>query len=100
MDLCSHLKLQDLQQFDFHDFLTFDLVLYFKNSTIGARRYLMGESDDKLPQAKKKYRKMVLLDAFVKVLFISVLLWCLLIKFDTFGLSRLYCSLIRRYHDY
>jgi fatty acyl-CoA reductase len=100
MALCTQLKMQDLKAFDYHDFLTFDLVLYFKNATLGARKYLLGEGEDNIPQAKKKLRRIQLLSAVMKILFFGTLVWCVLIKFDTFGLSRVYCVLIKRYHDY
>ncbi|KAG5684738.1 hypothetical protein PVAND_013952 [Polypedilum vanderplanki] len=100
MALCLHLKLQDLKAFDFHSFLTYDLVLYFRNASLGARKFLLGEEEDNILQAQTKLKRLKLLDAIIKTFIYCILFWYFLIKYDTFGLSRIFCGLVKRYHDY
>lgn len=98
MALCSNLKTQDLKSFNFLDFLEFDLVLYFRGCVLGGRRYLLGEKDDRLPIALRKYKIMKYLDKFVKVLFYGSIFFLIFIKYDIFGVSRKFCSMIQNYN--
>jgi fatty acyl-CoA reductase len=47
---------QDKESFDF-DFRDIDPKEYFKNATVGAKKYLMKEPDELLPAAKLKAKK-------------------------------------------
>lgn len=98
MDLCSHLKDKDLKAFNFHDFLEFDLVLYFTYAVAGGKRYLLGEKDENLEKDKKKYQRMKLLDTILKTIFYVIVFWYTFIRYDIFGVSRMFCSLVNRYH--
>jgi hypothetical protein len=99
MALCNSLKIQDLKAFNFHDFLEFDLVLYFRHAVLGGRRYLLGEKDERLPMAKRKYRVMKALDTFVKGMFYSFLFFMIFIKYDVFGISKRFCSVLHYYDN-
>ncbi len=94
MELSANLKLEDLKAFNFHDFLEFDLVLYFRHAVLGARRYLLGEKDERIPMAKRKYRTMKILDAIVKILFFGFWFFIIFIKYDILGIKRLLCTML------
>lgn len=100
MELCSSLKDTDLKSFNFHDFLEFDLVLYFSYAVAGGKRYLLGEKDEDIPKHKKKYHRMKILDATVKAIAYFFCFWLIFVRYDIFGASGLFCSLINRYHAY
>lgn len=98
MSLCSNLKLQDLKSFYFNDFMEFDLILYFRYAVLGGKKYLLGETEERIPIAKRKYRRMKLLDQAVKAFFCILLFWLIFIKYDILGVSRKFCISIGRYH--
>lgn len=98
MSLCSNLKIQDLKPFNFNDFLEYDLILYFRYAVVGGRKYLLGEQDERIPIAKKKYRRMKILDLVVKSLVYGLFFWLVFIKYDIFGVSRRFCAMMKYYH--
>lgn len=95
MNLCSNLKIHDLKSFNFNDFVEFDLILYFRWAVLGGRKYLLGEGDERLPIARKKYRRMKALDLFVKTLFYGMIFWLIFIKYDVFGATKKFCSMMQ-----
>lgn len=96
MALSSHLKLQDLKAFNFLDFLEYDLVLYFRHAILGSKKYLLGESEENLPAAKKKYRMMKVLDTIVKTFAYCFVFYMIFIKYDIFGItSNILCNILR-----
>lgn len=100
MALCNNLKIQDLKAFNFHDFLEFDLVLYFRHAVLGGRRYLLGEKDERIPIAKKKYRLMKLLDGLMKTFVYGFLYFMIFIKYDVFGITKMICMISNYYNNY
>ncbi|XP_055380127.1 fatty acyl-CoA reductase 1 isoform X2 [Condylostylus longicornis] len=54
-----------------------DLVKYFENCTLCARRYILKEPDDTIPAARKHMRIMYVIDKFCKIAFIIFLLYML-----------------------
>lgn len=97
MDLCRHLKDSDLKSFNFHDFLEFDLVLYFSYAVKGGRKFLLGEKDEDIPKHKRKYFRMRMLDKTVKFILYFTLFWFTFVKFDLFGVSGVFCKLVGYY---
>lgn len=93
INLSNDLKATDLKAFYINDFLEYDLILYFRYAVLGARRYLLHEKDDTLPNARKHYLRMKLLDSFLKVIFIGLILYIILVKYDMLMLSKLVPSL-------
>lgn len=100
MALCNSLKREDLKAFNFHDFLEYDLVLYFRHAVLGGRRYLLGEKDERIPLAKRKYRVMKLIDRTVKSIFYGFLFFMIFIKYDIFGISKRFCSILHYYNNF
>lgn len=98
MDLCNNLKIQDIKAFNFNDFVEFDLVLYFRHAVLGGRRYLLGEKDDRIPYAKKKYQMMKFLDRLVKTLFYGLIFFMVFIRYDAFGITRMFCNFFTRFN--
>lgn len=96
IELCSFLKLEDVKAFNFTDFLEFDLILYFRYAVLGGRRYLLGEKDDDLPKARRKYKRMWALDKFVKLMFYGFIFYYIFIRQNFLSISTLFCGLIAR----
>jgi hypothetical protein len=94
MKLCDHLKIRDLKAFNFHDFVEFDLILYFQCAVHGGRKYLLGEKDENLDKDRKKYEKMAILDFIVKTVVVLAVFWTVFVKYDVLGLSKMYCNMI------
>lgn len=69
-----------MKAFGYLDFLEYDLILYFRYAVLGGRRYLLGEKDENLPKAQKNFRRMRLLDYFVKTLLGAILFYYVFIK--------------------
>lgn len=80
MALCNFIKLEDNKAFYYRDFIEFDMVHYFRNCVLGARRYLLKEKDENLPRARIRLQRMQKLDAVVKFSFLSILLYVFFIK--------------------
>jgi hypothetical protein len=97
MELCTHLKLEDLKSFNFTDFVEFDLVLYFRYAVWGGRKYLLGEKDSTIEYSKRKYHRMKTVDAFLKAVLFTSILWLVFIKYDFFGTTRLLCYVANFY---
>lgn len=81
MALCNFIKLEDNKDFYYRDFIEFDMVHYFRNCVLGARRYLLKEKDENLPKARIRLQRMQKLDAVVKICFVSILFYVFFIKF-------------------
>jgi alcohol-forming fatty acyl-CoA reductase len=75
------LKLIDVKTFGYLDFLEYDLILYFRYSVLGARRYLLKEKDENLPKARRHFRRMRILDYILKTTVLSFLVYYVLSKF-------------------
>lgn len=86
-----------MKAFNYHDFLEYDLVLYFRHAVMGGRKYLLGEKDERLPMAKRKFRRMKALDRIVKALAYSFVFFIFFIKYDIFGISKRFCSVLNYY---
>lgn len=97
INLSNDLKLTDLKAFYFNEFLEFDLILYFRYAVLGARRYLLGEKDVGLPQARKKYQRMKFLDYFVKSLLYGFVFYVIFVKHDFLMVCSSFCKLIGCY---
>ncbi|XP_037902545.1 putative fatty acyl-CoA reductase CG5065 [Hermetia illucens] len=54
-----------------------DLVEYFEACTLCARRYILNEPDDTIPQARKHMKVMYCVDRVVKTVFLGILLYYL-----------------------
>jgi hypothetical protein len=93
MGLCNDLKLKDMKAFNFHDFLEFDLILYFRYGVLGGRRYLLGEKDENLPNARRRFLRMRLLDRTLKTLVWGSLFYYIVMKQNFMFLPSLFCSL-------
>lgn len=57
---------------------------YISNYIVGMRTYILGESEDTLPQARKVLRRLYILDWVSKVLFFSLSFWFLWTHLDGF----------------
>ncbi|KAG6454598.1 hypothetical protein O3G_MSEX008763 [Manduca sexta] len=75
--LRSFLKEEDKHDF-YYDIENRDKVEYFTKCCIGGRRYLLKEKDEDLPKAQAHYRRMVIIDKVVQVLFFGGLMWWLI----------------------
>ncbi|EDV94977.1 putative fatty acyl-CoA reductase CG5065 [Drosophila grimshawi] len=58
--------------------------LYISNYILGVRRYIIGESDDTLPHARKVLRRQYILDLVSKILFFTLIFWFLWTHLDGF----------------
>lgn len=87
-----------MKAFNFNDFVEYDLVLYFRHAVLGGRRYLLGEKDERIPIAKKKYQMMKLLDGFVKTIFYGLIIFMVFIRYDTFGITRKFCKFFEHFY--
>lgn len=97
MNLSQELKVQDLKAFYFTDFLEFDLILYFRYATLGARRNLLNERDEDLPKARRHYRRMKLLDSFLKAFIYGSILFLVFVKYDFLSISSTLCKVVGSY---
>ncbi|KAJ8707763.1 hypothetical protein PYW07_011440 [Mythimna separata] len=52
-----------------------DQYQYFVNSVTGGRKYLLKEKDEDLPKARIHYKRMLILDTMVQIVFHSYLFW-------------------------
>lgn len=59
-------------------------VLHFQRKYYisGARRYLMHEKDENLPKARRNYRRLYMLDQFIRSLVYVMIIYVIFIKFD------------------
>ncbi|XP_077284073.1 putative fatty acyl-CoA reductase CG5065 [Arctopsyche grandis] len=76
LSLRSSLCSQDYKEFNYA-LEEIDTHEFFKNSVIGARRYLLKESDDTIPQARIHYNRMYYLDRTIKAIFWICVAWFL-----------------------
>jgi len=60
-----------------YDFEVEDVFVFFKNCLIGARRYLLNEPDDTIPDAKAHFKRMSVLDNVLKILFWGLIFYWL-----------------------
>ena len=80
--LGREIRHEDIKDFNYRDFIEFDIMLYFRNCILGARRYLLHEKDEDLPNARKHYKRMKVLDKVVKSIFYFIVFYYIFIKFD------------------
>lgn len=79
--LHSEIQPNDLKDFRFDVFFTIDVREYIQNCLLGARRYLLNESDENLPKAKKNYIRLWYIDAVVKYAVYMIIGYFLMVKF-------------------
>jgi hypothetical protein len=82
-----------MKAFNFHDFLEFDLILYFRYAVLGGRRYLLGEKDKNLPKARRHFVRMRLLDRTVKTIIWGCLFYYIIMNQNFMFLSSTFCAL-------
>lgn len=85
--LASEIQPGDNKSFYYRDFVEFDVTLYFRNSILGARRYLLKQKDENIPRALVRQSRLRVLDVFCKLTFVVGLLYVIFIKFDLLGLA-------------
>ncbi|XP_022824220.1 putative fatty acyl-CoA reductase CG5065 [Spodoptera litura] len=70
----SCIKEEDMQHF-YYDIENVQQDQFFINAVKGSRKYLLHEKDEDIPKAKRHYRRMVIVDIIVKILFYGTLFW-------------------------
>lgn len=88
--LGREIRHEDIKDFNYRDFIEFDIMLYFRNCILGARRYLLHEKDEDLPRARTHYKRMKLLDRFVKSIMFITAFYYVFIKYDLIHHSKIY----------
>ncbi|RZC42435.1 NAD binding 4, Sterile and/or Epimerase domain containing protein [Asbolus verrucosus] len=63
-----------------------DVYDFFKNATLGARKYLLNESDESLEGAKRHYRRMWAVAQVFNVVWYLALLWIVFVKVDVLSI--------------
>uniref|UniRef100_A0A1B0DE70 Fatty acyl-CoA reductase n=1 Tax=Phlebotomus papatasi TaxID=29031 RepID=A0A1B0DE70_PHLPP len=86
-NLMNDIKNEDVEEFRFDLYESFDLKEYMYQSTLGGRRYLLNQPDEDLPQARRNYRIFWLLDRGVKLIFWSSLIYFLITRYDLLNFS-------------
>ncbi|XP_055711089.1 fatty acyl-CoA reductase 1-like [Phlebotomus papatasi] len=86
-NLMNDIKNEDVEEFRFDLYESFDLKEYMYRSTLGGRRYLLNQPDEDLPQARRNYRIFWLLDRGVKLIFWSSLIYFLITRYDLLNFS-------------
>lgn len=93
MNLSSILREEDVRDFDFQDAFHFDIVLLIRYIVLGFRRFLMKEKDETLPKCRKTYKRLVILNNFVKTILYLVAFYFLFTGFNLFNLVKDYFDL-------
>lgn len=82
MNLTEVLRCEDLREFDFKEGFQYDIILFIRYNILGYRRFLMKENDESLPQCRKTYKRMMILNNFIKSLPCLVAIYFVFFKFD------------------
>ncbi|KAJ8706363.1 hypothetical protein PYW08_010989 [Mythimna loreyi] len=72
--LRSTIREDDHKHF-YYEMENVDQYQYFLNSIKGGRKFLLKEKDEDLPKARVHYRRMLILDTIVQIVFHSYLFW-------------------------
>lgn len=86
--ISKQLKLEDVKSFAYHDSFDLDVILYLRYALVGVKRYLMGDKEENLPRNRVVYRRLKLLDRFVKLLPFVVAFYYIFIKHDLINVCK------------
>lgn len=81
MALNANLLPEERSTFAFDTFVTRDVRMYFTDSMLGARRFLLKEKDEDLPKARRNFKFMYYLDKVIKVFFFGSVIYFGLMRF-------------------
>lgn len=76
------LKLEDIDHFSFAHCFNFDVVTYLRYAILGVKKYLMRDKDENMPRNRIVFRRLKLLDRFVKSIPWIVAFYYIFIKYD------------------
>lgn len=86
--LASHLRDEDVKDFEFRDSFTHDMVLSIHNQLLGYRRFLLMESDDTLPQTRERFKYFQLANQIVKAIPFIIVLYYSFVKYNIVQIAR------------
>ncbi|XP_050557890.1 putative fatty acyl-CoA reductase CG5065 isoform X1 [Spodoptera frugiperda] len=70
----TKIKDEDRKHF-YYEMENIDQYKYFVNAVKGGKKYLLKEKDEDMPKAMAHYKRMVVVDIIVQIVFYSALLW-------------------------
>ncbi|XP_059616353.1 putative fatty acyl-CoA reductase CG5065 [Phlebotomus argentipes] len=75
VSLLSDLRGSDVDCFSFSYYKDVDHILYFVMCILGSRRHILGQKDDTLPLARRRFNRMVFLRNTLQTLFYAFIVW-------------------------
>lgn len=88
--LSYEVKLEDEHAFSFHEAFNFDIILYIRYALTGLKKYLLGDKDENIPRNQVVFRRLKLLDRFVKAIPYAVAFYYIFIKYDLVNVCKNY----------
>lgn len=82
MELCACLRMEDIRGFEFRDCFFFDSILFARYNVLGYRRYLLKEKDESLPQCRKNYRRVEVINNILKSIPYIFAIYLIFFKYD------------------
>lgn len=90
--LNDQMRLEDVKSFGYKECFEYDVILFLRYAMLGVKRYLLGDKEENLPRNRVIYKRLKLLDRFVKLLPYAFAFYFIFVRHDLVHVCKSYFS--------